>query len=701
MLNVASFLFNWGKKRGQAGQVSPSGLLPISEELSKPRAVETHTADEFEGLSCLTPGPFHMDAAGGDVEITYESVNWKKKKHYTQIYIDYKYMPRITTSGKPGNRDYLDLKHELLSQAYHSLLPYREFVLSLKGVQGRDDLKRALEVIIKRFVSRFWDMPASRGSHHAYPWGLVLHSIDVGCAEAEKATSWIPMSEHGIDEISLSRSLGMVVLLNFAKGLYHDAHKIFQLQMVAHSGSQTITYNPIRDNGNVLDFKIIYPQRTESWGEPIPSPGKANAYEFYGLFPREFLKYIPMSQYFDVLQALWDMEGTDSDRDSAKRDLCNSGQATLEQMILDKVRAYFTSESETTKPENNVFKVNGEWAAVISTQFLMKVRPMEGRVYTKDGVKICLQQEGVMAGTASKYELTLAYRMKRPNGKEEIAKSKNKFAFIKTAYLKAVFPDLFKTVGQVYFSEDDRASVLELCPEADNFLVDLTRKSIEQPSAGATAPPVAEVNQPDEMAEEEQATKGDENTEFQSSIEEIGIAAHAAVEETDETCSEQPAQSSSSTVSSQTDSKDQAAEKATPANKKLQHDPRSLVKWSKQLLYLLDHYETADSCPETGWLYIGTHNAYVRTPRFYQKMTNEELLVQDDWGAIAESICRKLSEEGFLSLKPVTGTIYFTPPGGGDEESVKGAFWELLLDDERYSNLYDKVSEASPLLKQG
>lgn len=705
MWKMAS-LCSWGKKDGASIQSVPAA------ETSVPCPPEP--VQEQEPCSLMPPlPPLNKDTLGGEVAITYESMNGKTQRHYTQIFIDPRSMPVITVSSKPDNSDYLEVKHELLSQAYHSLREYTEFVLSLKGMHDRSDLGRALELIVKRFLTRFWDMPASREHHHSYPWGFVLHCLDVGCAEAEKATSWKPMSQHGIDEINLSRYLGMVVFLNFAKGLFHDAHKLYQYGMTGYKDNYTVRFDPLRNQGNVLDFKLVYPQRAERWGEPFASPGKLNVVEFFALYPRELIKYAPGWQFLEVIMGLFDMEGSDSDRESAKRDLDRIGLATLEQMILDKVEAYFTTDKEETKPENNVFRVNDDWAAVLSAPFLMKVRLMEGRIYTKDAVKTYLQQEGALSGTAGSYDISLLYRVKRPNGSEEVSKSRAKVAFIRMPYLEQVCSDLHTMLGQIYFDEKDRDAILELCPGAENFLQDLNRNVADQP----VAPPTEQSANDAESMPARDDTSREEAQPADSSVPETasvpGTAPQVPDEKNPHEKAEQQADSDAQAPEAQPVAHDspEPEEKALEAPDAVQANAagnnipaispkpkkpvRKMVKWSSQLRYLMEHCQPDDLHPATGWLYVDFFHVYVRTPDFYQEMTNEHFLQQDDWRSIAASMCRELAEERLLIMEAITGLVSFITPGNGAGRT-EGHFFKLNLGTEAHSDLLDRVVAFPP-----
>lgn len=702
MRKLASLLFNREKRNAENEPLAaPAAELPDAEPCASLPA-----APPLE-----PPESLDIDTLGGEVEITYESMNAKTYKHYTQILVDISAMPSIRVFDKPDNRDYQSLKHDLLHRAFLPLKPYIDFVMSLKGMHERDDLERALELLVKRFLMRFWDLSASRDNHHSYPWGLVIHSIDVACAEAEKAQDWRPMSKHGIDEINHARYLGMVVFLHFVKGLFHDAHKLYQYEMFGYTRQFKVEFDPLRNNGNILDFKLVYPQRIEHWKEPPAHPGKLNIVEFIALFPQKLIKHVPSGQFLDVLLALFDMDGSEADKDSAKRDAIRSGRATLEEMILDQVVEYFTTERESTKPENNIFRVNDDWAAVVSSQFLMKVRPLNGGIYTKDGVKTYLQREGALSGTASKYELSLLYRLKRPYGKEEAAKSKVRIAFIKMPYLLQACPDLKEFISQIYFDENDRAAVLELCPGADNFLPDLTKKVSEQPKNKDKEPvsPQPEGQTAHDAPSEDEASAGVADAEMNVPTTPVArMVPDNQIPPYQETSEQKPEQAENAEADASEElTPPPAAEAAVPETRNVSQSVsantssaqtksgakrtiRRMEKWSKQLRFLLERYSPGDSHPISGWLYTDLYKVYVRAPNFYQKMTNDGLLEQADWRKLAEAMCLELQQEGLLSLKPVMGSLSFTAPGGGNG-STQGAFFQLTLNDDLVADLVDRV----------
>lgn len=672
MRNMASLLHRlWKGETGGSSAGSAAGH-PEQPKREEPLALPP------------PPQALDMDTMGGEVTVTYETLTGKTPRHFTKIYLDPGYLPTIPTGSKPDNNNYLAVKHDLLSKAYHALKPYVDFVLSLKGMADRDDLRRGLEIVLKRFLARYWDMPASKSHHHAYPWGLVLHCMYVACAEAEKATAWTPMSEHGIDEINQARYLGIIVLLHFTRGLLHDSYKIYQLNMTAILGGTTIKFDPLRDKGNVLDFKIIYSLRTEDWGDSIAGPAKLNAIEFLGLFPKELVRYTPSSQFLAVITDILDMEGMDSDRESAKQDISKAGLFTVEKMVQDAIRAYFANP-ETTKPENNVFRVNNEWIAVNGNQFFLKVRTFDGGIYTKDGVKKFLLQEGALSHVDNRTDTSLHYKIVMPNGTATRSKSASKISFIRTEYLEEACSEFSGKIGHVFFAENDRDAVLELCPSADNFLRSLDIQPDEKKA---------------EKASEKPAESGETNVQPENEAPPVTSNPVATTDsQQDEPVAEvMPVQQPESDETERPVNQPEAGQAPKPAV--IRPALKPLVGCSKQLLWRFENYRPGDSCPDTGWLFVGIRSVHVRPPQFYMAVTNDGLLDEPDWGQVAANICRQLRDEKLLVPQPVTGTIDYTPPGGGDA-SIDGSFFQLTLHWKMHGDLLDRVCKSASLAEGG
>jgi len=669
-------LFNWGKGDKQAPESPPStaGTMGATDNQT---LIDAQTPIATESVERLNIDSLHdSDTAVplceedmGTIQYSYTTLLGKKLKHYTEIRVDPGFLPRLTVSSKPRNTAYQSVRQEVLTQAYHGLKPYLDFVQNLKGIVGRDDLYRALELVMKRFLARYWDMPASKDHHHAYPWGFTLHSVEVACGEAEAATNWIPMSPYGIDEINHARHLGMVVFIHFVRGLLHDAHKLHQYEMTGYSENTKIVFDPIKREGKVLDFKLVYPNRTENWVSPADNPGKLNVLELLDVFPRELWGYAPRDQFFEVATFLFDMTPCASDQESAKRDASMAGRLTLEEMIFNAIRNYFTTEKSKTNPTSYVFRVNSEWSAVNGGQFFMKIRPVEGGVYTVDGVKACLASQKVLAVSGERTSVSVYYKVRHSSGKEIISKDKSKISFIRSAYLRDACPELDELLGTVVFDESDREQVQQLCPGTDNFIDDLALPKPAQP-------PFNEKQEEPELEESDQKGDGSKNAKGKPmASERTGVSQRNFL-----TVSEPvPAVPESRIVPT--------------SPQKTSHSVKLKRKWEDQLRWRLENYDPAYSSSEDGWLFCAISTVYVRLPHFYKAMTNESLLEQPDWGHVAQNICENLAEANILILKPLSGTFDYIMPGGNDAK-VTGDFFEIVLSTKDHGNLISAVSNS-------
>lgn len=608
--------------------------------LFKARKEPPHQTAGVEKETTANPFP-----EGGSSSATYETLLGRESPHYSDIVLDPGFLPQIRLTAKPENAIYPAVRQNMLEAAYHGLAPYVRFACSLKGLAGRPDLHDALRVILLRFLARYWDMPASADNHHAYPWGFALHSLDVACGEAERAQTWTPISAHGIDEISQAQDLGFVVLLHFMRGLCHDAHKLYQYTMTWKHGAQGVSFDPLRLDGNVLDFKLVYPMhREESWKPPLPQPGKLNAMEFLSIFPRALWGYAPQALFFQIHADLFDLVSSDADQESARRDTRKAGRLTLEDMLANSIRAYFTTDKAKTNPAQHVFRVPGsEWMAVTASQFFLKVRPVSGGVYTADGVRACLLAQGALAGTTDKNGVNLPFLVRQGPDKAKLNTERLQISFVLASYLSGICLEAVQVPGEICFAEQDRAMVLELCPDAECFLPVLE----QAPPGDAASAPAGEAAQQPAPA--------------------VFIQPERPLEKTGAPF--RPA-------------------KGKPAKKKPPEPvaAASPVAWETRLQERLAHCTPADSDPEKGWLFCDLERVLVRPPHFYAALAGPELLTKEDWGVTAEALCRRLLETGWLMPESVKGTVGYIAPGGA-QGSISGGFFALKLPEGEHARL--------------
>ncbi len=245
-----------------------------------------------------------------------------------EIKIDPASLPDVGTTEKPHHTEYLAVKNSLLDSALEALSPKMQCTLRLQAIQDDGKAKALLLHIMRLFLIRYWDIPASRNNHHSYRWGLCLHSLDVANARAEEGSLWEPCSKFGLDELKKGQFKSAVILLHFTQGLLHDAHKLYQISLQSVRDNRTVRFHPHYASGNILDFKLSSPgEFIEEW-EPLPgNPGRLNAFEFFMLLPKTIFREIPPEIFQGILASIFDLKTISADVESAVKDVVERSQA--------------------------------------------------------------------------------------------------------------------------------------------------------------------------------------------------------------------------------------------------------------------------------------------------------------------------------------------------------------------------------------
>lgn len=376
------------------------------------------------------------------------------------IHVRAEQMPRLKLWGKPSHTEYLSIKMHYRDKAVDCLMDYVDFVSQLDGLEGRSDMRDMVIAVLRNFVVRYWDMPASRNNHHDYPWGHCLHSLEVACAEAQKAVSWTPMTAHGHDDITRSRMKGFVVLGSFVRGLMHDAHKFYQYTP-SGTGKNLTTFSPfLNGGGNMLDFKISCPINPDDDWLPLQvDAGKLNLIEFYLVIPPELGTGIPYIEMVRNLQFLLGMESLESDRESAARDLSRRRGGNPNEALNQAIQAYFQHDPGRARLISTVFRLNDIWTAVDASLFFTRITSPNGFVDSAS-LKRYLLHTGTLQDDGSGDALIIKPRfLHRVEGKSDTVVSNKTLAFIRTPFLETNAGDAFAKLGSAVFHEDEKSDL--------------------------------------------------------------------------------------------------------------------------------------------------------------------------------------------------------------------------------------------------
>ncbi|SBW10608.1 hypothetical protein KL86DPRO_60225 [uncultured delta proteobacterium] len=368
-------------------------------------------------------------------------------QRYTEIFVDPECLPRIdaTLVSDPDYRD------RLLKSARYGLGPYIKFVSNLRGVFGRKDVLSWLDPLVDQFLVQFWDMPASPGEHHAYPWGYVLHGLYVGCAEAEKASQWRPHGAFSSQERKHAELLGFAVLAHFYTGLVRNTYRLYEYTIVSAAAAGSVTFDPARGSDMVLDFKLRHPNHTVVWNELGGSRTKFGCVHFMESLQEDVRRQIPDTamQALDFLAHEGRHESEDA---SIARDAELSQHPSTEERYRLGFSAYFNERAGETNPAGHVYRLDETWTAVDAAQFFEKLRMLIDGVHSLDGITGYLLRQNILAGSHEPHALKTAFQIRYPDGKT-ISKDERKLCFIATPYLRSVCPVLDSSAGEILFTD--------------------------------------------------------------------------------------------------------------------------------------------------------------------------------------------------------------------------------------------------------
>ena len=598
----------------------------------------------------ILPALPELEARAGQPVVEYSLLVGHKQRHYTEIYVDPASMPKISLAEKPDNNMYLAMKHKLLDDAVRAVSPYLSFVSNLDGMVGHKNLGEHLITQAKLFLGRFWDMPASQNNHHHYPWGLALHSLEVACGEAEQGSRWTPMTANGIDDVRKSRELGLVVLLHFARGLLHDAHKRYQYSMVCRAETPPVTFDPFYPGAAILDFKLVYPKgREEFWLQPKMSPSELNILEFWKGLPEEVQSRAPGDVFMALMASINKMEEIPADKESAKKDCQRLGQPTTEELIAEAVKNYLTTERDKTKPTNHIYAATPQWFAVHTTNFFAKVRPGHG-IHSAEGVRTCFMEQDLLYGTG-RNDLKLPFLVRMPDDTERY-EDNQRLVFVRSDYLLDIRPALADEVGNIHFLAKDENLVSQFCPHFHNYIKEWPASVTGEVTGNAASQAEKELSEPAADTKAGGQPKGKKavlsvkpkSSKVRSSQQALSPAQPAAVE-------------------------------APPSSQAPEPESKPLIKteqinWAERFEKLLNNFTLADTDPESGWIFLTLTGCYLRHPAFFKTILPLESVDE------RRAILHALQAVGF-SPAPYEGNIECLQPGR--KVKLNGSFIKVTL----------------------
>lgn len=293
-----------------------------------------------------------------------------KARYWKDITLTGANFPKIMEESKPINADFKKVKWAYAHEAFKVISPYYEYVTNLSGLSDQEGLQKILKHVLLEFIVRFWDMPASENHHHSTSWGLLIHSLRVGCENAEKAESLKLFTESGINAEAMMRDKGHMILGAFFCGLFHDTHKLYDYKLFHQTAYRKLEYEP--DIGSVLNFKLTHPTNLyEEWSKVEQDTRHHSISLAHRLIPDVFFDSMSSGEvYRFCVDRLFRMiEEVEGDWEDASKGLREDPEQKMFQGLTDATLAMV----EGAPDKNFFFRVSDAWCAVISKSFTQAV----------------------------------------------------------------------------------------------------------------------------------------------------------------------------------------------------------------------------------------------------------------------------------------------------------------------------------------
>jgi hypothetical protein len=150
------------------------------------------------------------------------------------------------------------------------LIKHREQVNRIDNLlPSEQDKSYALfKLLMKRFIRKVYDLPAAEHHHDTKPFGLVSHTFNVIIKALESQHQKIELLYDGHGHLDSQRNVKNKDRIFFRvalNALIHDAGKIFDVEIYSKSAQESYDAT-VRDGvGNLLDFKLQYPDAELTW----------------------------------------------------------------------------------------------------------------------------------------------------------------------------------------------------------------------------------------------------------------------------------------------------------------------------------------------------------------------------------------------------------------------------------------------------
>lgn len=164
--------------------------------------------------------------------------------------------------------------------------------------------------VLRRFIRKVYDAPASEKHHHSEPFGLLKHSLETvihALIEQHKILE-LKYDAHGnLDSQFNLKNKERVLYRTAISALFHDAGKMFDF--VIKSGN--VVFDPFEDN--LLDFKLKYPNCELIWKpDRTKKHEKRNIILLFDILTQQDRKYLSALNFLQLIDNFFGYDPKDT-----------------------------------------------------------------------------------------------------------------------------------------------------------------------------------------------------------------------------------------------------------------------------------------------------------------------------------------------------------------------------------------------------
>lgn len=216
--------------------------------------------------------------------------------------------------------------------------------------------------VLRRFIRKVYDAPASEKHHHSEPFGLLKHSLETvihALIEQHKILE-LKYDAHGnLDSQFNLKNKERVLYRTAISALFHDAGKMFDF--IIRTGN--IVFDPLEDN--LLDFKLKYPNCELIWKpNRTKKHEKRNVILLFDILTQQDRKYLSAINFLQLIDDFFGYDPKDTIQELIK-------EADVKSVVKN-VNIEPIEKKQNTKKSDKSFADIEEDETILLTNYFLK-----------------------------------------------------------------------------------------------------------------------------------------------------------------------------------------------------------------------------------------------------------------------------------------------------------------------------------------